>query len=232
MADQLFKKRQGQRQKRKEAIKDIAPYRYLIVCEGEKTEPLYFNGIKEKINAKYGNKIRVKSINADRIEIDGTGKNTESLVKYALEKKKTAKIPYGHVWCVFDKDSFTDEQFNSSIQMCVSNGLGAAWTNEAIELWFLLHFEYLNTGVDRKQYIDKLNEYFTALNINGGKYEKNIKNIYDILNTHGNIKTAIKFANKLETEFEYGATPSKMKPSTQVHRLIEELFEYLDEDTK
>lgn len=132
MADQIFKKRKGQRIKRKAAEKEIAPFRYLIVCEGEKTEPLYFKGIKDKINEKFGDKIRVKDISADRIVIDGTGRNTESLVNYALEKKRTAKIPYGHVWCVFDKDSFTDEQFNSAIQICETNSLGAAWTNEAL----------------------------------------------------------------------------------------------------
>jgi hypothetical protein len=40
MADQIFKKRKGQKIKRKAAEKEIAPFRYLIVCEGEKTEPL------------------------------------------------------------------------------------------------------------------------------------------------------------------------------------------------
>lgn len=228
MADQLFKKRQGQRKIRKEAVKEIEPYRYLIVCEGEKTEPFYFNGIKKIINEKYGDKIKVEKIVAERIEIDGTGRNTESLVRYALEKKQSAKIPYGHVWCVFDKDSFTDEQFNTSIQMCESNDLGAAWTNEAIELWFLLHFEYLNTGINRHQYIDKLNDYFAINNINNGKYEKNLENIYEILCRLGNQNKAIKLAKKLESEYDDEVTPSKMMPCTQVYKLIEELFEYLN----
>ena len=102
MADQIFKKRKGQKIKRKIAEKEIAPFRYLIVCEGEKTEPLYSKDIRDKINEKFGDKIKVKNLSANRIEIDGTGRNTESLVNYALEKKRTARIPYGHVWCVFD----------------------------------------------------------------------------------------------------------------------------------
>lgn len=57
LADQLFKKRQGKKQHRKEFIRDIAPFRYLIVCEGEKTEPFYFEGIKKLINEKYGYKL-------------------------------------------------------------------------------------------------------------------------------------------------------------------------------
>lgn len=93
MVDQLFKKRKGQKRKRKEAIKEIEPYRYLIVCEGEKTEPNYFNGIRDEINSRYGNKIVVKNIKAERIEIYGTGRNTEDLVRYTIDKRKNSKIP-------------------------------------------------------------------------------------------------------------------------------------------
>jgi RloB-like protein len=104
---------------------------------------------------------------AERIEIDGTGRNTEDLVRYAINKRKSAEIPYGHVWCVFDKDSFTDKQFNNAIQKSESNDLKAAWSNEAIELWFILHFEYLNAGISREQYITKLDEYFAVFGISG-----------------------------------------------------------------
>jgi len=88
MADQLFKKRQGKRKLRKEAIREVSPFRYLIVCEGSKTEPFYFDGIKKLINEKYGDKIRVSKVNAERIEIDGTGRNTEDLVKYTIKKEE------------------------------------------------------------------------------------------------------------------------------------------------
>ena len=42
-----------------------APANYLIVCEGKKTEPNYFNGLKRKINEKYGNKVDVLIPNID-----------------------------------------------------------------------------------------------------------------------------------------------------------------------
>ena len=56
-----------------------APANYLIVWEGKKTEPNYFNGLKKKINEKYGNKVDVLIPN---IEVKGTGRNTTDLVKY------------------------------------------------------------------------------------------------------------------------------------------------------
>ncbi|MBM7560911.1 RloB family protein [Fusibacter tunisiensis] len=227
MADQIFKKRQGEKRKRKEATRQIQPYRYLIVCEGSKTEPNYFEGIREQIHKKYGRKVRVSKINAERIEIDGTGRNTEDLVKYAIRKRRDAEIPYGHVWCVFDRDSFTDQQFNNAIVCCKSNNIGAAWSNESIELWFLLHFEYLNTGISREQYVEKLNRYFELYNINQGKYEKNIPDIYKNLVKFGSLDNAIKNARKLTKMYNDEDTSANRNPSTMVYQLVEELFEYL-----
>jgi len=41
-SDDLHKKRQKKRRKDKIETRKVIPYRYLIVCEGEKTEPNYF----------------------------------------------------------------------------------------------------------------------------------------------------------------------------------------------
>jgi len=232
MADQFFNKRKGQKKKREDAKRKIQPFRYLIVCEGEKTEPLYFEGVRKRINDKYGDKIRVEDIKAERIDIDGTGRNTEDLVRYTLERRQNAIIPYGHIWCVFDKDSFSDQQFNSAIQKCESNGLNVAWSNEAIELWFILHFEYLNTGITRQQYIEKLDYYFSHYSINEGKYEKNLENIFDVLIETGDINKAIKLAKKLDELYTCDKSPASRKPATKVYQLIEELLEYLGEGIK
>ena len=58
------------------------PTNYLIVCEGKKTEPNYFNGLKKKINEKYGNKVDVLIPN---IEVKGTGRNTTEMDKHLKE---------------------------------------------------------------------------------------------------------------------------------------------------
>lgn len=60
------------------------------------------------------------------------------------------------MWCVFDKDDFTDSQFNSSIDKAEKNGLKTAWSNESIELWFLLHFENIQSPIPRTEYIKKI----------------------------------------------------------------------------
>lgn len=37
--------------------RQIAPENFLIMCEGKETEPNYFNGLKQLINSKYGDKV-------------------------------------------------------------------------------------------------------------------------------------------------------------------------------
>lgn len=216
-SDDLHKKRVRGRKVRKEAVRDLIPYRILIVCEGEKTEPGYFKTLKDLLEVKFRDLVDLKKINLkELIEIDGSGKNTKSLVRHTLRLKAQASIPFGHVWCVFDKDSFTNEQFNSAIINAEKEDIEVAWSNEAIELWFLLHFEYISTGITRYQYIDKLNYIFKSIGL--GKYEKNMDGIYNILKEYGSQDFAIGNAKRLLKD---GFNYADMKPATTVYKLIE-----------
>ena len=74
-----MKSKEAKGNKRKSNFLQVAPANYLIVCEGKQTEPNYFNGLKRKINGKYGNKVDVLIPN---IDVKGTEMNITSLVKY------------------------------------------------------------------------------------------------------------------------------------------------------
>lgn len=138
-------------------------------------------------------------------------------------------MPYGNVWVVFDKDSNSDSQFNSAIEQAHSKGFRTGWSNEAFELWFLLHFEYLTSAITREQYCEKPTEHFERFGI--GKYKKNIVNIFDLLMEYGDINLAFKGSeNLLIMHEEMGNTSSKakMKPATTVFELVRELYEYFE----
>lgn len=57
--DDLFKKRREARKQRRYEYKNPKTNSYLIVTEGERTEPLYFTGIKKLIEEKLGETIHV-----------------------------------------------------------------------------------------------------------------------------------------------------------------------------
>lgn len=192
--DNFFKERKGHKKIRHENNRHMAPYKYLIVCEGKKTEPYYFEQIKELINKKYNDSITVEDRKIN-IEIKGTGKNTCDLVTFTQNYVNHSNNYYGSVWIIFDKDDFTDEQFNDALKQAKDNGYNAGWSNESIELWFLLHFEYLQSAVGRQSYISRLNYYFKKFKLK--EYKKNMRNIFDILTQYGSLDNAIKNAEKL-----------------------------------
>lgn len=199
--------------KRKENVRE-AIVRFLIVCEGTKTEPLYFQSL---IDNNFSSVREVK--------IEGEGKATVKLVDETLEIKKRLEcknaMSFDRVWIVFDKDDFDD--FNEAIKKAKQLGFQSAWTNESFELWYCLHFEYLNTGISRSDYIRKLEDTFK---INTGdssfKYEKGNPENYKLLKKHGDENLAKRFAKMLRkyyTDHDYATH----NPCTMVDKLVEEL---------
>ena len=142
----IKKWRSREETKRKEETKSKRKF-FLIVCEGEKTEPNYFESLKSALPKGV--------LDVCDFKIIGTGNNTNSLVTKAMQLRGQWQIQTGRtidkLWIVFDKDSFTPQSFNSAIQTCIANApnVEAAWTNEAFELWYLLHFHFYNTGINR-----------------------------------------------------------------------------------
>ena len=105
----------------------------------------------------------------------------------------------------------------------------AAWSNECIEFWFLLHFAYYTSNNYRAEYIRFLNEKFQELEL--GRYQKNMKNIFDILLKNGSPKLAIRYAKRIMKDGQ-GRTPAEIAPGTKVYELVEELAKYLPEEER
>lgn len=174
--------------------------RFLIVCEGEKTEPNYFKKFPIPKDCV--------------VSVTGVGANTDSLVRKAIELKGQQK--YDQVWVVFDRDAFTSEQFNNALQLAKINNIEVAYSNEAFELWYILHFMYLDTGIKRDDYCDRLGKGDCL----GRKYEKGSETIYaELLSRQHN---AIKWAKRLLSQYP-SSNPVSDKPSTTVHLLVEQL---------
>ena len=59
-SDDIFKKRKKNRVKRKHDFKTPHANSFLIVTEGTKTEPIYFNAINNLIQQKIGGRIDIR----------------------------------------------------------------------------------------------------------------------------------------------------------------------------
>jgi hypothetical protein len=188
---------------------------FLIICEGEKTEPNYFEGLKKDLS--------VGTLVVADMTIKGTGKNTESLVDFTLKFRKKSSQKFDRIWAVFDRDSFTEEQFNNAIIRAEANKINCAWSNEAFELWFLLHFQFVNHGMPRQDYQSFLEREIKKVSKTEYTYKKNDINTYFILKEYGDQKQAIAWAKNLKALFTDGKYADH-NPCTLVHLLIDELF--------
>lgn len=199
MAKKHISKRQGGVTPRKVGTREIRQ-RFLIVCEGEKTEPNYF-----------------KSFRVPRtvLEVHGIGANTVSLIRKAIQLRDAGE--YDQVWCVFDRDSFPADQFNQALALAEREGITVAYSNEAFELWYLLHFHFYNTGITRDDYKDKLSQ------VLGYKYKKNDVSFYETLRSQQ--QTAIAHAKQLLQQYN-PTHPERDNPSTTVHLLVEQLLRF------
>ncbi|MCB0728834.1 MAG: RloB domain-containing protein, partial [Ignavibacteriae bacterium] len=137
----------------------------MIICEGEKTEPLYFTGIK--------NDIRASALN---IQISKRPKNSAlQLVEEAIELKEIAKSEnneYDSIWIVIDKDSYS--KFEETVSMAESNGINIAFSSISFEIWYLLHFKFTSKPWSKYSDIEKellkyIPDYYKS---NSDMYEK------------------------------------------------------------
>lgn len=207
--------------KRRDRSIIIRPEYHLIVSEGTKTEPQYFMAIREIINKNYPGRIH--------LDIHGEGDNTLSLFEKAVVLAEKSPNVYKHVWLVYDTDDFPAAHINSTVDKCKSYSndeteYHAIWSNQCIELWFLLHFSFMHSDLHRNEYYPKLTENLTAISM--GIYEKNRKDMFNILQPY--IRYAIKNAKKLD-DINNDKTPADSKPGTKVYELIEKLLPYLTE---
>lgn len=214
--DDLFHKKKArlaESHRRKKAKR--APYkRVLIVCEGRKTEPNYFRGLRLALGLHPANVI---------IADKKSGLDPKNLVEYALEEFNKDKS-FDHVNCVFDKDKHTT--YEAALDRITATRLKGGAKIHAItsvpcfEVWILLHFIY-STGSFQAAANDSncalvVRELRKEGRIPG--YEKGTENVFDAVGDK--LDTAILNAKRLE---EFHLTSGTDNPSTKVHILVTNL---------
>lgn len=221
--DNIFKEKRAALKERKKELRTPKPNSFLIVSEGTKTEPNYFDGLAKHINDKFGGNIHSEK---PLINCQGEGKCTVSLVEETSKIISRAPILYSQVWVVFDKDDFVD--FDDAILLAEEQGYRVAWSNQSFEYWIYLHFNYSDSALHRDDWVDKLSELFKSYKINPNGYDKNDPTIFEIATTRGSLKAAIGNAKRIENSYKTDR-PSKCDPCTTVHKLILELEPYLSD---
>jgi len=161
------------------------------------------------------------------LEIHGEGDNTLSLFEKAHKRASTSVNVFKHIWIVYDTDDFPAKHIDETARMCKvisseDTKYHAIWSNQCIELWFLLHFSFMQSDIHRNEYFPKLSDCLSK--ISQGDYLKSRTDMFDILLPF--INTAIENAKKLD-RLNVKKLPSQSAPGTKVFEIIEKLKHYL-----
>jgi hypothetical protein len=189
----------------------------LIVCEGQ-TEKLYFESFPV-----LGVRIRA---------IDLKGQSKLKLIESTKDIVDSTDEEYNEIWCVFDMDvkrgadEFAD--FDNAINKALLLGYKAAYSNDAFELWFYLHYSLTNAQHLRTFYYNELSKRFRINYVKDGKKYNFCVQIYSILNndTNSSQQNAIDRAKVLFEEQKH-LTYHEQNPITKVYELVEVLNENL-----
>ncbi len=125
---------------------------------------------------------------------------------------------YDQAWCVFDRDIFPVKNFNAALRLAEKHGIKVAYSNEAFELWYVLHFNYHQSATARHLYAGMLSDLL------GVPYEKNRLDMYERLETRQ--ETAIRNAERLLATYQ-PHRPAHDDPCTTVHLLVQELNRFV-----
>lgn len=210
---------------------------FLIVSEGEKTEPFYFEAL-------------AKAVRLNQVEVVtcGLGDNTQSLVnrvaKAKKQKEKKRDCKFDETWVLFDQDSFEKDRFDNAIFSAQKKGYQVGWSNECFELWYLLHFRDQQTAIDRdaifSAILPHLKKIVAQQNIPPAEAqairdvlkERGYRNLkgdagkicHQAMATHPNRETAIQRAENLFADHTAaGMPPSQSNPCTTVFKLVKSL---------
>ena len=215
--DDRHKKRKVRNTKRKRVEQKAV----LIALEDTKSSKYYFEALL-KDKKLTGKVIFAKHIGTDPENV------VEAIVKHERENPTNR---YEKKWAVIDKDDWSKQQVNGAIKRAKDLGICIAISNEAYELWILLHFQPLSRHTHRNELNSKLKTIFRDRF--GIDYSKSSQDIYAF--TVGLQSEAIKNAKQLVAMQKRNnglLDPCENNPLTMIFELVECLNSLYEKDKK
>ncbi|MCF6300553.1 MAG: RloB family protein [Proteobacteria bacterium] len=205
--DNLFHKRKAKRFNRRKPFRPEYE-KVLIVCEGGKTEPNYFNEL-----------IAHFEINTANVTVKGNcGSSPKCVYQHAENLDENEVDPYDRVYCVIDKD--THESYEDTrIKIENKQNFYLANSVPCFEYWILLHFKQTTRPYSAKSNSSIANEVFKDLKKYIPSYKKGDNKIFQA--TLAKLELAIKNAEHSINQSIQNQTDN---PSTNVHKLVEYLI--------
>lgn len=191
---------------------------FLILCEGQ-TEADYFLAFNSDAVA----------VTAENLGCAGSG-----LVECAVQYRDAGI--YDEVWCVYDLDYNASEgndqyrRFQESLDHAEREGIAVAYSIDAFELWFRLHYETVTGPIHRRQLYEDLSRRWEMNYAADGKHHSFTRTIKQRLDDDpaADVHLAIKRAEKLHRE-QIHLPLAEQNPISTVYQLVANLLKTIHE---
>ncbi len=202
----------GRRKAFKEPRKSI-----LIVCEGEKTEPIYFNALKKRLGMAIVDVEVVGEGAAPITVINRAIELREDRKEIAKKMKSLTKAVYEVIYCVIDVEAPTPhESLARAVNKAESNNFEVVLSNPCFEYWYILHFRKKSAPFHTND------EVLSNLRQEYPDYSKSDANIFKVV--YPKTSDAIKHSKEvLKEQHNDSEDLSDCNPSTHVHKIVEYL---------
>ena len=185
----------------------------MIVCEGEKTEKLYFEDL-----------ISTENLSSVNVQVySGRGSDPKSVVETAIEEKdkQSQHLEFDEVYCVIDRDAH--QTFDDAKKLAKGHNINLIVSYPSFEYWYLCHFKYSRAPIIKTDDKSVGNNCVALLNKEWNakfsmNYNKAQQGVYRVLLPY--IETAIANSRRAFRETQIDG---ELNPSTAVHDLVDNL---------
>lgn len=201
----MARRRRDERPLRRRAPQIDQRARFVILCEGEVTEPSYLKAFA-----------RLPSVReVATLDIRGMGYEPGRLVKEARDLKRHERRQGSgptQYWCMFDVEAPTQHhRLLEAVQTAHDNDIQIAVSNPCFELWLLLHYTDHERWIDNDscRTLRRKQDGSQGKSLNGAAYMQRLTE-------------ALRRSRRLESLHERaGRELPHNNPSSSVHRLLQ-----------
>lgn len=176
-----------------------------IACEGNETEPRYFQLFRPPRDAKFQLKVIPSRHKSSPTEVLATLKT--------FFNKNGRKGD--EAWIVIDRDAWQETELNDICRQAAHLGFKVAMSNPCFELWLYLHLRDNTQFAHRHHCQDELSQHLPG-------YSRTAKSTYDTAILATGVRDAVRRARALD---RHPNQPWPHHQSTRVYLLIEKIHE-------
>lgn len=194
---------------RRRAFRTPKP-RILVVCEGAKTEPQYF---QQFVEAHRDALVDVETVGAVGVPLSVVREASKRKRNASSEAQRTGNryLAYDSVWAAIDRDEHPN--FEDALEMARRNGVQTALSNPCFELWLFLHFSDEPGAIERDEVKRRLRAFLP-------RYDKSV----DFRKEYsGGYAQAVTRAKRLDQIAMQMKQPGR-NPTTSVYKLTESIL--------